>query len=197
MKFPFTLVAALALFPLILSSQEEGEEPGEDIKINVSVPQGRVLPAERREDALLVAERLVANSPTDLSASLEKLVNPFVFQEEEVEVVETEEEPEDGDMNLQAPRNDTEVLRILAPRLQREVQGSLIMGNRKRLIWANGSSVEIGYTFKTRISANDPNIYEVTITDIQEKSFSIQLNDTEIPVPIGDSGSGQSIQRNN
>lgn len=71
------------------------------------------------------------------------------------------------------------------------------MGNRKRLIWANGSSVEIGYTFRTRISANDPNLYEVTISDIQEKSFSIQLNDTEIPVPIGDSGSGQSIQRNN
>lgn len=198
MKLLSSLLIATILLTLTAVAQNNESQPSEEkATINVSVPEGRVLPIERREDALTVAKRLIDNSAKNLGPVLEEIHNPFIFKKKEVVVAEDDDDDDTQPMDVQAPRNDLEVLRLLAPRLQREIQGSLIMGDRKRLIWSNGSTVEIGFVFKTRISANDPNIYEITITDIREKSFSIQLNDSEIPVPIGDSSSGPSIQRGN
>lgn len=116
MKKILCFLTLLVLIPFsALVQGDTTEEPEEEVKINISVPQGKVLPQQRRKDALTVARRLVDNSPTDRDPILEKLKNPFVFEVEEVEEVEVEEESEDGSMNPQAPRNDLEVLRLLAP----------------------------------------------------------------------------------
>jgi len=167
-----------------------------DEKIRISVSSDRVIPMAQREKALEIGYRLLNPAPFDLESALERIDTPFLFKEEEIVVSEGEEEP--GPEPEQAgPKDDFEVLRLIAPRLQREVQGAMILGNRKRLIWSGGKSVEIGYTFQSRVSESDPNIYEISISDIQPKSFSIKLNDAEIVIPIGETSSGASIQSEN
>lgn len=204
MKPTFIIViASLIGAPVGLFAQ--AEPPGNlnpemvQEKIKITVPEGQVLPPKQRNQALAIGQQLLDTSPENLSAVFEELETPFLFPRPEITepVEEVDEETETTPIITGAPKDDMEVLRLLAPRLQREVQGSMIMGERRRLIWSNGNSVGIGTTFQTRIDENDPNLYEITISDIQPNSFSIELNDTEIQIPIGDSARGGGIQPGN
>ncbi len=187
----------------LLNAQEEPADglPPEIVreKIKVSVPEGQVIPGKQRNQALAIGQHLLDTSPENLSAIFEELKTPFLFPKPKItETVEAPDDTTDPTPILTgAPKDDMEVLRILAPRLQREVQGSMILGERRRLIWSNGNSVRIGYIFKTRIDETDPNLYEITISDIQTKTFSIKLNETEIPIPVGDTARSGGIQPGN
>jgi hypothetical protein len=188
-----------------LIAQEE--EPSDDArripepleKIKISVAEGKVVSIDERRKALEIANTLMDNSKVDLTEDFDRIETPFIFPQPEIEKQPDQPDvqtPDTTPIITGAPKDDLEVLRLLAPRLQREVQGSMIMGTRKRLIWSNGNSVGIGYTFKTRVDPNDPNEYVISISDIETKSFTIKLNDTEIPIPIGDTSSG-GIQAGN
>lgn len=179
----FTLITFFSLFGAAVLAGAERE------RIRVAAGPDNVVTIPQRESALAIGKRLLDNSPAPLDTLLADLHTPFQFRRPVVAEVEEPEEEEKPDATL--PRDDFEVLRILAPRLQRDVQGSLIMGQRRRLIWAGGQTLEVGHSFRTRISETDPNLYEITISEIRQNSFSIRLNQAEITIPIGDtSGSG-------
>lgn len=190
MKKTTLLLLLLSMtIPVLPGTGEERE------KIRISVSGDRVIPVAQRVKALEIGGGLLDNTGLDLETLLNELHTPFQFKRLEVATVEEEEDDEEtGDGGVRQPRDDFEVLRILAPRLQREVQGSLILGQRKRLIWAGGQSVETGYTFQTRISESDPTLYNITISEIREKSFSIRLNEAEITIPIGDTSNSGVVR---
>ncbi len=156
--------------------------------INLRTSPGAILSKQQRQAVLEVGSTLLSREDSGFLERLRQSEDPFRFAQRQPK---PPDDPGGGTEPDETPAfrtdfSDREILGMVAPQLQKVITGSMIMGERKILLRTNGKPIEVGYAFKTRVSPDAPTSHTITITDIQPKSFSIQLNQTEIIVPIGE-----------
>lgn len=179
------LLPALLVWPVVSLCAAE--------PINLAVPEGGVVAKKARENALAAGSEMLAYGVEAVYLDkVSQIKSPFRYPQ--AEVVEAPEDPAQPGETAPEPEgpavrqlSDREVLAAILPSLQRTITGTMIMGSRRLLLReGNMKPISTGFTFKTRVSPEDPNTYTITITDIQPKEFTIKLNETDIRIPIGE-----------
>ncbi len=170
------------------------EEEALPLEIRITTAPGSVLLKTNREITLNTGAYLLAPGGEDFDERREASITPFKFKVEEVVEEVLEDTGESVEDTPEAIRySEQEILGLVASGLQRQITGTMIMGDRRILLRSNGKPLRIGDSFGTRVSSDDPTTYTIRITGIQQKTFSIALNDTEVVVPIGEPLGGSSI----
>jgi len=124
-----------------------------------------------RQELLVLSEQLLDSGDSAFFERVLDISNPYlIFVEKRVEVVGT-----DGVVvPVLNELPDMAVLKIVADRLK--PKGSLIMGGKRVLLLEKSGKLTLGDTIPITIRKVT---YEVILSEISDKTYTIKLNDTE------------------
>ncbi|MGJ3241590.1 MAG: hypothetical protein ACFE0O_01330 [Opitutales bacterium] len=171
--------------------------------LEIAASSDRVIPEQRREAAIAFARDLVFFSEPSFLEQIETLDTPFRFRAPEpaepAEQPEDAVEPDSGDGKPEMrpkPRrtlNDREILAMVAPTLRERIRGAIVKGDEAFLSTDNGGRVPLGFTFPARVRILPGETFQITVSAITTKSFTLKLNNTEITIPIGEQMSAGGV----
>ncbi|MFW5883527.1 MAG: hypothetical protein ACOCVG_04090, partial [Verrucomicrobiota bacterium] len=201
---PFSTALTTLLAPLCLLAQTEPatdaastpapaalERPA-SFKINVRAPADAVLPAERRIEAMQIADWLVNFRDPGFTARLDDLPNPFLFEqplpEAEIEVEDTQ--PQRPTVSAQ------QILVQAGEDFSENIRGSLSLGGNAVLVLKGGEMARLGYTFTANPIDRPDQSFKIEVTEITTRNFTLATNGTSMTFALPEQGSGGSITRN-
>lgn len=134
-----------------------------------------VMPVRDREAILALAERLLAQDSTELTADLNLLRDPFEVMIADVPVADTGPQV----VVAAAPRyNDSQILEAIAPRVN--PTGSVRIGGVDYLLFGQ-KRLKVGELLTITYEGS---VYMIEITSIERNNFRIRLNSEELVRPI-------------
>ncbi len=139
----------------------------------------RILPSEVRAEYIDKARSLLNYENEELKANIPYVVNPYFF-----------EQPLLLKINSPGGLDDRDLLQAVGTMLVGELSGAFIRGQRRSLLMNNGELLREGDEITREIPEFNNMQTTVTIALIRSDGFTLELNNTEYDVILGEQGQG-------
>lgn len=143
--------------------------------INLGGKKDLVLSKEVRGQVLELSENLLRDSDDDFVEGIAGMDSPFVFEQIEEVIAETEEKEAEPIINY----NDDSILRVVAGKFSQQVRGTLVQGNTSFLQLEGGTLIRPGMSFPVSIPQAQNRSFTVTVTQITGNSYTLSLGEAE------------------
>lgn len=162
-------------------------------KINLAVPKDRVISDDARSTVLAVAEFYLSNNgEDDFAAKVDRLDNPFTF-EQPVEEVIAAEEPSAEVAPIE--HDDTSVLKAIGSSFSKQVRGNLSRGANHYLQLEGGNLLKEGASFPARLPEIKGQTFNVTVSEIGGRGYTLQLGEAELYLPYKEASDSAGASR--
>jgi hypothetical protein len=147
-----------------------------------------VLSKEVRGQVLELSENLLRDRDDDFVEGIAGLDNPFVFEQVEEVIAETEENEAEPIIKY----NDDSILRAVAGKFSQQVRGTLIQGEISFLQLEGGTLIRPGMSFPVSIPQAQNRSFTVTVTQITGNSYILSLGEANQLMRLSGTTEGNS-----
>lgn len=166
--------------------------------INLGGRKDKVVTPTVRGNLLAVADQYLSkHDDGSFDAMLVELHNPYTFEKErEVEASEpVDESPEPVKPKVRVVYDEGAILDAVAKSFIKQIRGTMSMGGKYYIQLQKGSLMKPGAQFPVRLPEAREEPFTITLTEIAEDSFSLQVGEAVQSFPYEDgAASNGSIQ---
>ncbi len=163
---------------------------GAATKINLGGRKDKVIHPDIRGDVLAVADLYLSkHDDGEFDELLVELQNPYTFEkkrDEEEEPEEVVEKVEPVKPKVRVVYDQGAVLKLVAKSFAKQIRGTMGMGDTYYIQLQKGGLMKAGTQFPARVPEARKEPFMITLAEVDDDSFSLQLDDVVRSFPFED-----------